>query len=349
MTPRPLLALSILCAGVSLATAPGARAADEAPAPPPAPAATDDVTAQARAAFLQGTDLVHRAQWAEALSSFEKAARLKPHAIVTYNIGACERAMGQYTRARASFITALSQNTQAGGEQLSSSLAAEAGGFVHEIDGLLARAEVDLQPQTASIAVDGRPLEIAGEENGVPLAFAGTRPPGAAEAAPGGSFVLVLDPGAHIVVLSRPGYAEAVVSHTFAPGSRDPLKLLLDTLPATIHISANQPGAVVSIDGTDVGTAPTDVSRHEGTYQVTIKKHGFVTYDARVPVKPGANVDIVARLEEDNPPISAKWWFLTGAGVLLGGAALTTYFATRPTPDRPAPNGGSLGWAVQLN
>src|SRR5208282_3184551 len=116
----------------------------------------------ARAAFLTGTDLVRRAEWAEALAAFEKAAQLKPHPITTHNIGACERAMGQYTRARASFMAALEQNDKLGGSALSASLVIEASGYVKELDGLLARAEIVLDPATASIAVDGRPLEVSG-------------------------------------------------------------------------------------------------------------------------------------------------------------------------------------------
>ena len=51
------------------------------------------------------------------------------------------------------------------------------------------------------------------------VAVAGTLPPGPAQAAPGGQFQVILDPGAHLIVLSRPGYAEAVVSERMeSPG-----------------------------------------------------------------------------------------------------------------------------------
>jgi len=299
---------------------------------------------------LNGTDLVRHAEWAEALASFEKAAQLKPHPITTHNIGACERAMGQYTRARASFMAALEQNDKAGGTALSASLVIEATGFIKEIDGLLARAEIRLEPATASIAVDGRPLEVDGDEGGVVRAIAGTRPPGPPEQAPADTFFVVLDPGAHIIVLSRPGYADAVVNRTFAPGSRMPLQLLLDTLPGTIHVASNRVGAVVTIDDADVGSIPIeDVSRHGGTYHVAVRQKGYATYDARVLVRPGERVDIEANLVEEKTPIYATWWFWAGAGVVLAGAATTTYFLARPTPERPAPDGGSLGWAVRFN
>ena len=49
---------------------------------------------------------------------------------------ACQRAMGRYTRARASFRSALARNEENDGE-LPSSLAAESKKFLGEIEGLL--------------------------------------------------------------------------------------------------------------------------------------------------------------------------------------------------------------------
>jgi len=331
------------------------RAAPPAPLSAPAPpasasaAAEDDSTKEARTQFLKGTDLVKKAEWAEALAAFETAEKLKPHAVTMYDIGACLRAMGKYTRARAAFMTALEQNDAAGGGQLSSSLVIDGAGYIKEIDGLLSRADIKLDPENGAIAVDGAPLQAEGQEAGKPLVAAGLRPPGPAETAPAGEFVLVLDPGPHVIVVSRPGYADAVINRTFAPGAHAPLRLILDTLPATIHVESNRAGAVVTVDGSDVGSAPVDVSRHEGSYHLMVKKSGYVSYDAQIVVRPGEQLDIAAKLEEYNPPIYSKWWFWAGAGVVLCGAAAGTYLLARPAPERPAPDGGSLGWAVRLN
>jgi PEGA domain len=51
----------------------------------------------------------------------------------------------------------------------------------------------------------------------------------------------------------------------FAPGDATALELDLDRLPATLRISASRAGAVVSVDGIDVGAAPLDLSRPAGT------------------------------------------------------------------------------------
>lgn len=90
-------------------------------APTEEPQPEDSRTLRAREEFLRGTELVQKAQWAEALGAFERSAKLRPHAITRFNIGACQRALRRYTRARASLLQALEQNKE-GGAQLSDTL-----------------------------------------------------------------------------------------------------------------------------------------------------------------------------------------------------------------------------------
>jgi hypothetical protein len=104
----------------------------------------------------------------------------------------------------------------------------------------------------------------------------------------------------------------------------------------------------VLIDDADVGLSPLTVSRPAGRYRVTLKKKGYVAFETVAAVDPGQTVDVTTKLVEDKPALTQRWWFWAGAGVLLAGAAATTYFLTRPEPDRPAVDGGGLGWAVQV-
>src|SRR5262249_39632274 len=192
----------------------------------------DDDADSARAAFVEGTSLVKNAQWAEALGAFERADKLKPHPVTTYNIAQCERAMGRYTRARIGFQRALVDNEAAQGKLLSDSLVSEAKGYLAEIDRLLSRAIITIAPEGAAITVDGRPLDAApaslGASDGKPLLVAGTRAPGPGDAAPRGRFIVVVDPGAHVFTFIRKGYSDAVVNRTFGPGSTLELNLALD-------------------------------------------------------------------------------------------------------------------------
>jgi hypothetical protein len=304
---------------------------------------------EALTAFVEGTTLVKQARWGQALVAFERAAKIRPHAITTYNIGACERALGLYTRARKTFQRALSENEAAKGGQLPDTLVEKTRGYLGEIDGLLAHVTVTLVPEGAAIAVDGRPLETTGSGDRAVL-VAGTLPPGPGAAAPARPFEVLLDPGAHVFSLSRKGFSTAVVNRTVAPGTTTPLKLELDRLPATMRIGASQPGAIVTVNGSDVGPSPVDVLRPAGSYKIVVKKDGRIPYETRVAVQAGEEIKVHATLLEDKPALTERWWFWTAAGVVVAGAAIGTYAATRtePEPTRAAVSGGSFGWKVKV-
>src|SRR6516165_11896375 len=70
----------------------------------------DDEAGRARTEFVRGMELVKKTQWAEALVAFEAADKIRPHAVTTYNIGVCQRALGRYALARATFTRALLQS-----------------------------------------------------------------------------------------------------------------------------------------------------------------------------------------------------------------------------------------------
>ena len=331
---------SLLVAGVTVVASPPALGDD----------VTDPQLELARAEFVKGADLAKTAQWAEALAAFERSAKLRPHAVTTYNIGACLRAMGQYALARKTLSTALAQNVASGGTQLAGSLEAETRGWIAEIDGsILATLDVTVRPIDASIAIDGRPLEPQAGSTGM-TTLAGTLPPGPGAKVPAAAFLVRLDPGAHVLTLSRKGYADAVMAKTVAAASTTKLVLELDRLPATLHVTANIEGAVVTLDDLDVGVAPVELTRPAGTHHVVVRKNGFVGYDTTITVQAGEHSDLRAKLAEDKPALTEKWWFWTVAGAVVVGATVGTYFLVHkdPEPQRPPLNGGGLGWSVQL-
>lgn len=148
--------------------------------------------------------------------------------------------------------------------------------------------------------------------------------------------------------LSRAGFASSVVTKTFAPADRPEVVLDLQSLPATLRIAADRSGAVVAVDDLDVGVAPVQLTRPAGTYAIVVRKPGFVTYQSRVKVGPGEQPSIQATLPEQTTPVTKKAWFWGAAAVVVAGAAVGTYFLTRPDPERPPPNGGALGWVVTV-
>ena len=302
----------------------------------------DPNTEQARGLFRNGSELAKDARWGEALAHFERSAALRPHPGTTYNIAICQRALGRYARAERAFHRALKQNTDS---ELAASVAQDIRGYLVEIQAALARVQISLSPPGASISVDGAPLEVVSLSP--PELSAGTLPAGAGRSPPAGKFLLIIDPGTHLFVINRKGYADTVVRRTFGPGQRATLDLALDRLPATLRVTANEPRSAVSVDGIDVGLTPVQLSRPAGSYRIVVQKAGFLPYEAAIRARAGQSVEVPARLARDEPALTERWWFWTAAGVVVAGAILGTYAATRPEPDRPALSGGGLGWTIR--
>jgi hypothetical protein len=312
--------------------------------------ADDDPAVRARAAYVRGTQFVEKAQWVAALASFEEAASIRSHSLTTYNIGACEQALGHYTRARARLLAALTQNDAAGGSELPAAYADAAHRFLDEIERLLVTLRVRVTPADAAISVDGHPLaeskDAAGAGAGAATYYSGLRDEGGAAAIPTTTFTLRVDPGARLFAVARRGYKDYVVTFTFAPGATQDLTIGLDNLPATLDVSADTDGAVVTVDDVDVGIAPVRVPRPAGSHTVVVRKPGRLTYRTTVAARAGEETNLRVTLPIEKTALTSRWWFWSAVGVVVAGAAATTYFATRPTPSRPAPNGGGLGVVI---
>jgi hypothetical protein len=312
-----------------------------------ASAGGDERAAQARAAFVEGTSFVQKSQWAEAIDAFERAGAIAPHAVTTYNLGACERATGHFTSAYTRFKTALAQHAASGEKELSPALVAETKTFLAELDTIMVRVNMRVEPDGATLAVDGRPLALLDAAANPPVLVTSRRaPPG--ELPPPRRFAVLLDPGAHVFVFARKGFSNAVVNRTFRPGETTDLSLSLDLLPATVHVGSNRPRAVVSIDGVDVGPAPAELRRPAGNHEVVVREPGFTSYVTRLSLSPGEDARLEATLAPEKPSIFSRWWFWTAAGVVVTGAAVTTYALTRPEPQRAPVGTGTLGWSVSL-
>jgi len=310
------------------------------------PAIGDEAaTEQARAEYVAGTNHVKAAKWGEAIAAFERSRALRRHALTTFNIAACERALGRYTRARRAFRDAVAEDKASGGKELGETFVADAKTYLGEIDGLLAKIDLTVSPGDAAISFDGRPLLLDVEDKG--LYVTGLAAPGPGSAL-GATVRVLTDPGAHVLVLARKGYSDVLVNRTFPPGSKTTLALELEKLPGIIKVRADRDGAVVTLDGLDIGTAPVQVSRSAGSHTVVVRKTGYATYSAQIDVRAGEELDLRATLAPETIPITKKWWFWTIAGGVVAGAAVGTYFLVRPAPTRPPIDGGGLGWAATV-
>lgn len=304
----------------------------------------DPQLAEARERFRQGVEFVKQAKWSEALDAFDASRALRPHAVTTFNIGACERALGRYTRARAALRLALEEERATPG-QLTGDVTRDLNAFLLEIEQLLAHVDLEVTPPGALLAVDGRPIASGSSAEG-PEYVAGIAPPSAGELAPVGRFKVVLDPGAHVFVFRRKGYADAVVRRQLRPGERARLDARLEQLPASIQIDANVRDSLVWFNGADVGPVPVNLLRPPGTHEILVRREGYDPYTARLTAHPGEALQLSARLQPERPSLFTRWWFWTGAVAAVGAATLATFALTREDKPPPPYNGGSTGWVA---
>jgi hypothetical protein len=306
--------------------------------PKPKEGQVDESTTQARDEFVKGTAAVKAGQWSEALLHFEKANTIKPSPVAVFNIGYCQRAMGRYVLAKSAFEKAVRDAANMPEAQLE-----EAKTFIKELDEQLARVKITIDPPSTRLAIDGRPL-VPLRDGDPKVMVAGVAPAGEGVTPPAAVFDVILDPGPHLFAASFPGHANVLINRTIEAKSREEIPLKLNELPASIHVESNQERAVVMVDGRDVGLAPIDINRPAGRYRVQVQKRGFVAYETTLTLAPGQKANMRAQMTAERESITQKWWFWGGTAAIIAGGITATYLLTRPEPQPPPYQQGSLGW-----
>jgi len=83
-------------------------------------------------------------------------------------------------------------------------------------------------------------------------------------------------------------------------------------------------GASVALDGTSVGTVPVELVVKAGTHAMSLAKEGYEQARTSAVIAAGERKAVDVPLEAVKP-ITAKWWFWTGVGVIVVAGAVTTY------------------------
>ncbi|HET7539855.1 MAG TPA: tetratricopeptide repeat protein [Polyangiaceae bacterium] len=279
---------------------------------------------QARSAFNHGIELAKEGRWVDALAELSKSNALRPHAVTTYNIGYCERSLGRYTRARKMLAKALLDNQASGGQELPDDLIAAATNYLSETEQQIATIRVSIAPETAMLKVDGRPLELVSKGNPRPVASAGTRDVGVAEAAPAASFDLLIDPGTHEFVIQTVDQSVTVLTHTFKPGSREAVQLTAQQPPPLERTGASQTGTPRKPHRTPAWIA----FGVAGTGAVVGSVSGALAFTQKGPIADACPDDPSCaekrRTGNREADIATAGFIVAGAGVIVGTILLVT-------------------------
>ncbi len=277
---RPLLAAALLAAS----------AADAQPRPPPATHADD---AAGRAAFDRGLQALRAGRHAEAELALRDALRLRPTPITVYNLALALRALGRYGESIECFERYLQQPEPAASPERLAAIRAE----LTELQRMVPRVELTVQPPDAAVRVDGRAAQRDA---------AGLR----------------LDPGEHTFEVEAEGFERDRRVLTLAPGAQVILALSLRPTPAeaTLVVEPSLPSARVSVDGASVGNGRVERTLQPGEHVVEVSAAGHDLWRRAVTLRPRGALRLDVALTPTRAVSRTPAWVLPVA--IVGGAAL---------------------------
>lgn len=297
-----------------------------APAHAEAPISPDSSTGE-RAQTLreQGNQAMLDMRYVDALALYNQARTLEPDNVgVEYSIARAHQLLGEYPEA----LTAL--------ESFQKRASPEVRAKVGRLDQLF----TDLRSRVAT-------LELKCSQPGARVLLRDKvigSTPLASVRLPAGAATLQVEldgffPTTREVVLPAGGTLQLEV----ALHARSTSSLLL--------VNTDPGGALVSVDGKRIGTSSprAELVLPAGAHHVTAEREGYDEASVPVVLKAGSTRELLVPLEKTTP-ITSRWWFWTGAALVVAGGAALTVALLR---ERPADEGtlppGQVSAPLQLS
>lgn len=265
----------------------------------------------------RGDEAMDAGRAAEALTAYRRAASLEPSPALDYNVGRALLAVGDFAGALAMF------------ERYETSAPEELQRRTHRLGDVMA----ELRTKIATLTVVCEAASCTGARTTIRGVEAGPLP-----------LTLRLNPGRAEVRVERRGFLPFAETVDLGPGETAGVVVTLRPEPVfgRLAIVANPRGAGVAVDGQRRGLAPIDLELAPGTHEVVLSapKHAERKLTVSLAENESRRIDLaLAPSGPESTPITSRWWFWTGAGVLVAGAALAVVAASVER----APSEGSLG------
>lgn len=293
--------------------------AQTAPVVTPTVSEQDAARARALPHFQEGLRLAEAQQWAEALVEFNQARGEFASNNILFNVGYCQRALGQYVEALATLRQFLSSNESATNPRRD-----EAASIVTELDARVGRVRIRVREDlraSVELAIDGRATRIE----------------------PGGTLDVPVNPGSHTVQARHPGFVALFEDRAVRPGESVTIDVSLRRLPTQLSLRANVSGASVLLDGARVGAVPFDTEVEPGRRVLEVRSPGYITHRSTLNLVTGTPARITVELQREPVSVARRWWFWTAiAAGVVGTATVAAFVAAGPPPY----DGGSLRWVV---
>ena len=256
-------------------------------------AAAPDAVADAK---RRGDEALVNGRPAEALAAYNEAYKARPDAALVYNIGRAQQALGDYPAALAQL------------EQFEATAPPDIRARVPGLQTLLADLRKRVSMLVIAADVDGATVRI--DERVV-----GTTPL---------RMPLRLNAGVVTLIVDKDGFFPYQRALTLVGGAiaTSDVKLASKQTKAIVTIRSPIAGAQVALDGKPEGTVPTEIVVTPGSHQVELTLDGYRPTQSALAVAAGERRTFDLTLEP-SAPITKKWWFWTGLGLVAAGATIT--------------------------
>ena len=276
------------------------------------PAFAQSPNGEARTLFQQGVRLIEDARFAEAAASLERSLAMREVPPVLFNLALAYRGVGSYQRAIATFERFLALASPQEPQR------ADATTILGELRAALVQVRLVVRGAASDVRVDDRSIATTDTDQ-----------------------TLHLDPGPHVFQAHRAGHRPATRELTLAPGAVTAVDLdaAQSPLPATLEIAVDVADATIVVDGVPHGRERFEVA--PGTHAIDVRAPGHVADHRTLDLAPGRDEHVMVTLAA-SPSIVTRWWFWTGAGVVVAGLVVGGVMLFSHGPD---PVQGSWGTA----
>jgi hypothetical protein len=108
---------------------------------------------------------------------------------------------------------------------------------------------------------------------------------------------VTVEPGEHTIVVRRPGFAEFTRRINVEQGKSHEVSVALDAVAGVLSVSADVPGAKVTIDGQPRGQVPlTGIELKPGPHEIVVSREGFVPEVNKLAIRAGRDYTVNAHL-----------------------------------------------------
>lgn len=255
---------------------------------------------------------------AEALAVYERLILSRPDRIeLHYNIGRARLAIGDFAGALQYF------------EYFSRLASADLQKKAHRLGEVI--AELRAKVATLEVTEDGGTIRATVSLDGKQIGHI--------------PLYARVNPGSAELKVEHPGYEPHVQTVELAPGQTLVVKPVFvrvrppDPIVTRLGVVTAPVGATVLLDGEKRGVAPLDLEVIPGSHRVVVTAPKHESHAVNFSIAPGETRRIDLQLREEAPPLTARWWFWTGIGVVAAGITTAVIAAS---VERSASE-GSLG------